>query len=126
MWSADVLDNYLKGKGVLSGKGKQFKEAADKYGISELYLVTHACLETGDGFSTLASGVLVNGVTVYNVFGIGAYDENAVKYGSEYAYNYGWTSIDEAIDGGAAWISANYINNPHYRQNTLYKMRWKS
>lgn len=122
--SADVLDNYLKGKGVLSGKGKQFKEAADKYGISELYLVTHACLETGDGFSQLASGVLVNGVTVYNVFGIGAYDENAVKYGSEYAYDYGWTSIDAAIDGGAAWISANYINNPHYRQNTLYKMRW--
>lgn len=122
--SAEVLDSYLNGKGILQGKGRQFKEAAERYGISELYLVTHACLETGDGFSRLANGVEVNGATVYNMFGIGAYDADAVKYGSEYAYACGWTSVDAAIDGGAAWISANYINNPDYRQNTLYKMRW--
>lgn len=122
--SAEVLNSYLNGKGILQGKGQQFKDAADRYGISELYLVTHACLETGDGFSRLASGVEVNGTVVYNMFGIGAYDEDAVKYGSEYAYASGWTSVDAAIDGGAAWISQNYINNPSYRQNTLYKMRW--
>lgn len=122
--SAEVLNNYLNGKGVLAGKGQQFKDAADRYGISELYLVTHACLETADGSSQLANGVEVNGTVVYNMFGIGAYDANAVKYGSEYAYACGWTSVDAAIDGGAAWISANYINNPSYRQNTLYKMRW--
>ncbi len=122
--SVDVLNAYLNGKGVLQGKGQQFKDAADLYGISELYLVTHACLETGDGSSRLANGVEVNGTVVYNIFGIGAYDSNAVKYGSEYAYACGWTSVDEAITGGAAWISANYINNPQYKQNTLYKMRW--
>ncbi len=120
----DTLNRYLHGKGVLEGKGVQFKEAADRYKLSELYLVTHACLESGSGTSKLATGVDVNGTVVYNVFGIGAYDAGAVKYGSEYAYNMGWTSVDAAIDGGARWISENYINNTSYRQNTLYKMRW--
>lgn len=121
---SDTLDLYLNGKGILQGKGKAFKEAAERYNISELYLVTHACLESGDGHSKLSNGINVNGITVYNTFGIGAYDVNAVKYGSEYAYQMGWTSIDAAIDGGARWISENYINNTSYRQNTLYKMRW--
>ncbi|MGM9936340.1 MAG: Ig-like domain-containing protein [Candidatus Ornithomonoglobus sp.] len=120
----DTLNRYLTGKGVLEGKGQQFKDAADAYGLSELYLVTHACLESGDGMSQLARGVDVNGTVVYNMFGIGAYDAGAVLYGSQYAYSMGWTTVDAAIDGGARWISENYINNPDYRQNTLYKMRW--
>ena len=120
----EILNRYLMGKGVLEGKGQQFKEAADAYGLSELYLVTHACLESGDGTSQLARGVSVNGTTVYNMFGIGAYDAGAVSYGSQYAYSMGWTTVDAAIEGGARWISENYINNPDYRQNTLYKMRW--
>ncbi len=119
-----TLNRYLSGKGVLDGKGQQFKDAADRYGLSELYLVTHACLESGDGKSQLARGVDVNGAVVYNLFGIGAYDSNAVLFGSRYAHDMGWTSVDAAIDGGARWISENYINNPSYRQNTLYKMRW--
>lgn len=122
--SVETLNTYLNGKGILEGKGQVFKDAAQNYGISELYLVTHACLETGDGFSQLSNGVDVNGTVVYNVFGIGAYDANAVRYGSEYAYNMGWTDIEKAIYGGAAWISSNYINNNSYKQNTLYKMRW--
>lgn len=122
--SVETLNNYLHGKGVLEGKGQQFKDAAAANNISELYLVTHACLETGNGFSELASGVNVNGTVVYNMYGIGAYDANAVKYGSEYAYAQGWTDVDKAIAGGAAWISSNYINNSGYKQNTLYKMRW--
>lgn len=122
--STDVLNQYLQGKGVLEGKGEVFKAAAESYNLSELYLVTHACLESGNGFSQLAQGVLVNDTVVYNMFGIGAFDAGAVKYGSEYAYSHGWTSVDAAIYGGAGWISENYINNPHYRQNTLYKMRW--
>lgn len=28
------------------------------------------------------------------------------------------------IEGGAKWISENYINNEDYNQNTLYEMRW--
>ncbi|MBR0366655.1 MAG: Ig-like domain-containing protein [Clostridia bacterium] len=121
---AATLDRYLTGKGVLDGKGQVFLDAARRYGLSELYLVTHAVLESGSGTSQLASGVEVNGTVVYNIFGIGAFDAGAVRYGSEYAYGMGWTTVDAAIDGGARWISENYINNPIYHQTTLYKMRW--
>lgn len=121
---AETLNRYLSGKGVLDGKGQQFLDAAKRYGLSEIYLVTHAVLESGSGFSQLARGVEVNGTVVYNLFGIGAFDTGAVRYGSEYAYSMGWTSVDAAIDGGARWISENYINNQSYHQNTLYKMRW--
>lgn len=119
--SAGSLNNYLQGKGVLEGKGEVFIEAARANGISEAYLAVHSVLESGNGTSELASGVVYNGVTVYNLFGIGAYDNNPVDGGAEYAFEHGWTSIDAAIYGGAQWISENYINNG---QNTLYKMKW--
>ncbi|MBS4536833.1 hypothetical protein GOQ27_00065, partial [Clostridium sp. D2Q-11] len=31
---------------------------------------------------------------------------------------------EEAIIGGAKFISEKYVNNPTYAQDTLYKMRW--
>lgn len=122
--SADDLNKYLEGKGILSGQGAAFIEAANRYNISEIYLVAHACLETGNGTSALSCGVTVTGTKVYNMFGIGAYDSDAVGYGSQKAYNEGWTSPEAAIIGGAAWINDNYINASGGRQNTLYKMRW--
>lgn len=122
--SYDELARFLDGKGILSGQAAAFIEAAKKYNISELYLVAHACLETGYGSSQLATGVEVNGVRVYNMYGIAAYDGSVVSSGSKKAYNEGWTTPSEAIIGGAKWISENYINSPSNRQNTLYKMRW--
>ena len=122
--SRDVLAKFLDGKGILSGKADVFIEAAKRYNVSELYLVAHACLETGYGTSQLSTGVNYNGVRVYNMFGIGAFDSDAVGTGSKKAYNEGWTTPDAAIMGGAKWISENYINSPTNRQNTLYKMRW--
>lgn len=118
---AQTLNNYLTAKGVLEGKGSVFIDAAKKYNISEIYLAVHACLESGNGSSRLASGIVVDGVTVYNMFGIGAVDADPINGGAIYAYNQGWTSVDAAIRGGAEWISKNYIKNG---QNTLYKMRW--
>ncbi len=122
--SRDRLAAFLNGKGVLSGKADMFIAAARQYNISELYLVAHACLETGYGTSQLATGVNYNGVRVYNMFGIGAFDSDAVATGSKMAYEKGWTSPESAILGGAKWISENYINAVSNRQNTLYKMRW--
>lgn len=128
--SASELDGkVLVNKGVLSGKGNSFIEAGKKYGVNEIYLVSHAFLETGNGSSKLASGVLVSTVdgkpvepkTVYNMFGIGATDANALKFGSERAYKEGWFSPEEAIVGGAKFISEKYIASG---QNTLYEMRW--
>lgn len=122
--SEETLNNYLADKGVMKGMGAAFIEAAKEYNVSEVYLVAHACLESGNGTSQLATGVEVNGTTVYNLFGIGAYDANPVGNGSQRAYSQGWTSVETAIKGGAKWISENYVNSPDGRQNTLYKMLW--
>lgn len=122
--SEETLNNYLVDKGVMKGMGAAFIEAAKEYNVSEVYLVAHACLESGNGTSQLATGVEVNGTTVYNLFGIGAYDANPVGNGSQRAYSQGWTSVEAAIKGGAKWISENYVNSSDGRQNTLYKMLW--
>ena len=122
--SEETLNNYLADKGVMKGMGVAFIEAAKEYNVSEVYLVAHACLESGNGTSQLAIGVEVNGTTVYNLFGIGAYDANPVGNGSQRAYSQGWTSVEAAIKGGAKWISENYVNSSDGRQNTLYKMLW--
>ncbi|NFR33874.1 beta-N-acetylglucosaminidase [Clostridium sporogenes] len=122
--TAEQLNNILKGKGVLEGKGQAFIDAGKESNVSPIYLIAHSLLETGNGTSTLAKGVVVNGKTVYNLFGINAVDSDPIGQGSKYAYEQGWFSVDLAIKGGAKWISSRYINNPIYKQDTLYKMRW--
>lgn len=129
---ANELDNMLKGKGVLEGKGSVFLKAGKESDINPIYLISHALLETGNGTSKLAKGVLVcnvNGQAVdakltYNMFGIHAYDNNPIGCGSQYAYEQKWFSIDDAIIKGASFISTGYINSDKYKQNTLYKMKW--
>ncbi|GEM_PF-2209475 len=136
-----LLNNYLKGKGVLEGHGQTFITASRQHGVNDIYLLSHALLETGNGLSQLAKGVEV-GVdtsgkpvlvtssnrknlshikTTYNMFGIGAVDNNALEGGAIRAYNEGWFTPEEAIIGGARFIGSNYIKAG---QNTLYKMRW--
>ncbi len=133
--TADDLNNILKNKGVLTGKGQQFLDAAWQYDVSPIYLVSHSLLETGNGASELSKGILVSDINgqpvtpkiVYNMFGIGAYSDETGgvnKNGSEYAYTHGWFSVNDAIKGGIAFISQQYINNSNTVQNTLYKMRW--
>lgn len=119
--SASVLNNYLANKGILKGHGQTFIDAAKANGINDLYLVAHALLETGNGTSELANGVMYNGKKVYNMFGIGAYDSNPTLGGAKFAYENGWFSVEAAIKGGAAFIGNSYIKAG---QNTLYKMRW--
>jgi mannosyl-glycoprotein endo-beta-N-acetylglucosaminidase len=121
--TAAELDNYLEGKGILEGKGEAFVEASQTHNINELYLVSHALLETGHGTSDLANGIEVKGETVYNMFGIGAADSNPDKLGSERAYEEEWFTPRDAIIGGAKFIGERYIHNEQ-EQNTLYKMRW--
>lgn len=57
-----ALNKLLEGKGVLEGQGASFSQAAKKYGINEIYLISHALIETGNGTSDLAKGGdIVNG-----------------------------------------------------------------
>ena len=118
--------------GILAGKGETFLKFCRLYDVNPAYIVAHTILETGNGTSALANGIDVSEVaglpvdlkTTYNLFGIGAYDQDPDKCGSEKAYNMGWFSVDAAIEGGIKWISDAYINNATYKQNTIYKMRW--
>lgn len=125
----EINQKILAGKGVLAGKAAAFTKASKEHNVNEIYLISHSLLETGNGGSTLANGVLVSIVdgknvtprTVYNTFGIGAYDSCALRCGSEYAYKQGWFTVDAAIIGGAKFIGQNYV---HKGQDTLYKMKW--
>ncbi|GLO67597.1 peptidoglycan-binding protein [Oceanobacillus kimchii] len=139
--TASSLNNVLSGKGILSGKGQSFINASRQHGVNEVYLISHALLETGHGTSDLATGIevgknssgnpvlvtssnrssLTNIKTSYNMFGIGAVDSNARAGGAIRAYNEGWFSPEQAIIGGAKFIGEGYI---HGGQDTLYKMRW--
>lgn len=130
--SVDNLNRELQGAGILEGHGAAFRQASIEANVNEIYLISHAILETGRGTSRLATGVLVEEVNgqkvtpriVYNMFGIGAVDHAPVRLGAERAYQEGWFTPEASIIGGAKWISTRYVNHATHQQNTLYKMRW--
>lgn len=129
--TADDLNNILKGKGILEGKGQVFLDAAKSNNINVAYLVSHALLESGNGTSALANGGAKDsdgkytyGVPVYNFFGIGAVDSDPIGGGTKTAYDNKWLTPEDGIKGGANWIASRYINNPNVKQDTIYKMRW--
>ncbi|MEF3331148.1 peptidoglycan-binding protein, partial [Oceanobacillus oncorhynchi] len=141
--ASSLNSSVLSGKGILAGKGQAFITAGKRHSVNEIYLISHALLETGNGGSALARGIEVglnrsgnpvvvtssnrsslrNIRTTYNMYGIGAVDGNAHNGGAIRAYNEGWFSPEQAIIGGAQFIGNSYIHN-QYNQNTLYKMRW--
>ncbi|MEQ3362759.1 cell wall-binding repeat-containing protein [Raoultibacter massiliensis] len=145
MVSASQLDSFIasqaKGRnGMLAGCGEYFIEAANAYGMNEVYLLSNAILESGWGTSDLAKGYYYGGGTIdgkryaagtyYNFFGIGAYDNSPLSGGRKMAITQGWNSPRKAILGAAKWISNNYhkptvasgaVSGP---QNTLYRMKW--
>ncbi|MFS0654162.1 SPOR domain-containing protein [Bacillus sp. 179-C3.3 HS] len=123
---AEVNSKILAGKGILAGQGQAFITAAKTYRINEIYLISHALLETGNGRSILANGTKFNDKIVYNMYGIGAYDSNPNYFGAKYAYEQKWFTPEAAIIGGAKFIGTSYIHHATYKQDTLYKMRWSA
>jgi len=141
--SASQLNKLLAGKGTLDGTGELFIEAGLMHSVNEIYLLSHALLETGHGTSPLSKGIevgenskgepevvtasnkskLTNIKTTYNMFGIGAVDSDPDRKGAIRAYKEKWYTPKAAILGGAKFIGEGYIHNK-YNQNTLYKMRW--
>uniref|UniRef100_UPI00128E6DF9 N-acetylglucosaminidase n=1 Tax=Oceanobacillus sp. CFH 90083 TaxID=2592336 RepID=UPI00128E6DF9 len=141
--ASSLNSTVLRGRGILADKGSAFITAGRQHSVNEIYLISHALLETGNGSSALARGIevglnssgnpvvvtasnrgsLTNIRTTYNMYGIGAVDGNAHNGGAIRAYNEGWFTPEQAIIGGARFIGNSYIHN-QYNQNTLYKMRW--
>ncbi|GGK04633.1 hypothetical protein GCM10007063_28700 [Lentibacillus kapialis] len=139
--AGELNNRILKDKGALKDTGQSFLNAAQQNDINVIYLMAHALHETGNGTSELANGLkvglnkdgkatyvthknkdkLTNIKTVYNMFGVGAYDGCANSCGAEHAYEEGWFTPKAAVLGGASFIDDGYIGRG---QDTLYKMRW--
>ncbi len=119
----DVVAAKLTGKGTLDGTQQAFYDGCKANNVNVYYLVGQALIESGNGTSELAQGVMWQGKKVYNFFGIGAVDSNPLNGGAQYAYNHGWTTPELAIIGGAQFVSHDYINNSP-RQDTVYKYRY--
>ncbi|MCP3028075.1 SH3 domain-containing protein [Halobacillus sp. A5] len=130
--ASEINEKILYNSEILKGEASSFVQAGQTHDINEAYLISHAIHETGHGSSKLAQGIPVDNDgnvvdesekthTVYNIYGIGAYDDSPISGGAKRAFNEGWFSPEEAIIGGAQFVSVNYV---HRGQDTLYKMRW--
>ena len=108
----------------MSGMEEMFMQAAREAGVSVLHLASRARQEQGANGNALGRGYVLDGVTYYNFFNIGAYpanDKSAVENGAAYARARGWDTPQKAIAGGAAQIGRGYIN---MEQNTLYLQKF--
>ena len=137
-----------KGRGhyysVLYGKVKVMLAAAKKEGIDPMYFVSQTFLESAYGTSSLARGNRITRValpsyarsggkfitkkipksaTVYNLYGIKAYDSDPKTGATSHAYYKGWTTVDKAIYGAAKFIRENYFEAKP-SQNTIFKFRF--
>ncbi|NMA74775.1 MAG: SH3 domain-containing protein [Bacteroidales bacterium] len=141
--ASEINRQFLNNKGTLTNMANAFITAGERYGVNEIYLISHALHETGNGSSTLALGVGVDkkgnivrdssgliirdkshpqvDQIVYNMYGYGAHDNDPTGDGVKYAYDKEWFSPEAAIIGGAQQITNNYIERG---QNTLFKMKW--
>lgn len=125
----DDVDYLSVVKTLFSGRNKTLYNNADsfvktgkKYNLSPIYLAAKAYEEQGSGVN---SGIR-NNKRVYNVFNIGASDSpsggaaNGINWAaskSNEKYGTPWTSIPKAVDGGAKYLSLNFVGN---NQNTAY------
>ncbi len=139
MFSAADIDEYIdravrssestyRVTSTMRGMGAVIIAAAEQYDINEIYLMSHAALESAWGCSQLSQGSIKGYEGYYNFFGIGAYDIDPNNGGAALAKKENWSSPAAAINGAARWISENYIGgssgSASGRQNTLYKMKW--
>lgn len=62
----EINTKILNGKGILSGKADAFITAGKKYNVNEVYLISHALLETGQGNSNLSNGKIKVGQLYYD------------------------------------------------------------
>ncbi len=145
--TADQINRFIESsasgrEGSLRRHGQDIIDAADACGIDAVYLLAHAIIESGWGTSSLSSGEYweehtFDGVTYpagnyYNFFGWGAFDDSPYTSGMNYAQMNGWSSVREALMGGAQVISKGYINSGrtlvgtalNCDQKTLFEMRY--
>ena len=97
---------------------------AEKRKISPFHLAARVLQEQGAGTSPLISGNYKGYEGYYNYFNIGATgttNQQVYESGLSYAKKSGWTNAELAIQGGADFISGNYIRKG---QDTLYLQKF--
>lgn len=143
----EAFAKVLDGKGVFSGQAQAFIGAAKEYNLDPVYFMSQSALETGWGTSNFAKGITINEVqkyengkfvtengkpvmiklahpvTVYNLFGIGAFDSDPTVGATTWAYMHGWTSVSKAIYGAAQFLHSQYLDN-QIKQDTPYELRY--
>ncbi|GAB3058680.1 peptidoglycan-binding protein [Virgibacillus ainsalahensis] len=138
--TASVLNKFLEGKGIIEGNGQAFIDAGNEWGINELFLLSHALMESTEGFISKGVETPVNeegvityteiqtngdkiklpGITsetdniVYNMYGNATVKPDYVKR----AFDKNWVTTEKAIIGGTEQIMDKYYSI----DNTLYKM----
>ena len=97
-----------------------FVNAGKNNNVSPVFLAARARQETGNGSDAITGKTKLG--KVYNPFNIGAFGgTNPLYNGLLYAKAKGWTTPAKAVEGGAAEMSKNYINQGQY---TLYYQRF--
>lgn len=81
----------------LEGTGKFYKAMEEKYSVNALYLMAHAIHESDWGTSTITQ-------EKNNLFGMQAYDSDALKNAKAYA------SFEESIEDAAKYVTTAYQN----------------
>lgn len=107
--TAEDLNKYLEGKGVLAGKGEAFLKAQKDYGISASVLVAICMNESGQGTSDIAKnknnvgGVRISGKTEFRSF----------------------DSVEDCISEMARFLKAGYVDNKGRSLTALYQVNAK-
>lgn len=93
--------------------------------VSPFHMAARILQEQGkDGTSPLISGTYPGYEKCYNYFNIGASGttrQQVIENGLKYAKDRGWTTAYYSIEGGAKFLSANYISKG---QDTLYLQKY--
>ncbi len=108
-----------------TGKGLDFTNmvlnAGKSTDVNPTFLASRIRQELGSGTSlyNLYSGVTDGYYGLYNFYNIGVSDDcvkqNGTTYcGLTYARNYGWDSVDEALQGGSNFLATKYISVGQY------------
>lgn len=122
-----VQNSFMRGEipGEDISYSQNFFDLGQRLGVSPFHLASRVYQEQGvDGTSALISGTYPGYVGYYNYYNIGASgttNKQVIESGLTYARQKGWSTRRGSIQGGAEFISKNYILKG---QDTLYLQKF--
>jgi len=121
-----VEGTFMKGniEGTDTSYVSTFMSLGEKYKISPILQAARIYAEQGKNGSTMISGTYSGYEGLYNYYNIkasGRTDAECLANGLTYARNHGWTTRMAALEGGANFISGNYVS---VGQDTYYFQKW--